>query len=224
MNKLTQFLDKIKAGEVPEESPIELMNPDLCEEPIIPLHDSFSVRGECNKRGMWAIVDLKWTKNLANWIGDRKCLEVMAGAGWLSKALSHHGIDVIATDDYSWDKQHSEMEIVYPVEKMSGVEAVKKYVDRDILIVSWPPYESTEICDICNEWGKNKPIVYIGEGIEGCNAPNCFWAKFNETDDPTIMIPRWWGIHDELKIGKWNREELMEDVYKTEEYLFEEGK
>ena len=47
---------------------------------------------------MWSLVDSVWTRDLADWIDQRICLEVMAGASWLAKALSAHGSSLVATD------------------------------------------------------------------------------------------------------------------------------
>ena len=196
MIKIEKFIKYLKSGEIPPEPPVGTS-----------LYGrKFSIeterRSEATERGMWAIVDKIWTKNLANWIGNKKCLEVMAGAGWLAKALNEYEIDIIATDNGEWDKRHSKMIFVHNIEKLSGIKAVKKYSNRDILIVSWPPYEETEICQICKKWGSKKPIIYIGEGVEGCNAPNEFFNNFQKIDDPPeIPWMAWNGIHDSVIIG-----------------------
>ena len=158
MNYTEQFINDIKIGIIPEYPPREFLDRPWDDRlPFInddgPL-DSFKARQECTTRGMWAIIDKQWTKKLAKWIGNRKCLEVMSGAGWLAKALSIHGIDIVATDNFSWENaQHKEMTVVYDVENISGIQAVKKYNDKEVLIISWPPYDHGEICKICDKWG-----------------------------------------------------------------------
>jgi len=154
MNFTEQFIESVKRGDVPEYPPKDSM-----DVPSASALDAFRARTECTKRGMWAIVDKQWTKKLAKWIGDRKCLEVMAGAGWLSKALSSYGIDIIATDDFSWntgEKQHKDMVPVHPIETLDAMRSVGKYGDRDILIVSWPPYDVEVITSVCEKWGDRK--------------------------------------------------------------------
>jgi hypothetical protein len=192
---------------IPEDSPLEALEIVWDSVSVGDSLDALSARTKCIKLGTWAIVDLKWTKQLANWIGNRKCLEVMSGAGWLAKALVMHGINIIPTDSYSWEKtQHKEAKMVYPVERIDAIESVKKYQDRDILIVSWPPYTDETICKVCDEWGTDKPVIYIGEGEDGCCAPGTFWQNFKEIEShPSIKIPQWWGIHDYLTIGRWER-------------------
>jgi len=207
MITLKQFVENVKNGVLSDYAPIEEMVDYNSFERPNDLLSSFRAREECTKRGMWAVVDKHWTKELAKWIGNRKCLEVMAGAGWLAKALDFYKVDIIATDDHLWKNgRHKEMKVVYPVEELDGLEAVKKYSDRDILIVSWPPYNEKAICSICDKWGNGKPIVYIGEDYEGCCATDLFFKNFKRSEEqPNIKIPQWWGLHDYLTIGYWNK-------------------
>ena len=126
----------------------------------------------------------------------------MAGAGWLSKALQDNKINIIPTDNSSWDRIIKKQ--VVPVKKLSGLDAVKKYSDCDILIVSWPDYKGEEICEICQEWGSTKPIIYIGEGMGGCTACDEFFEHFKldpDFDWETIQIMSWDGIHDRVQVG-----------------------
>jgi len=197
---------------------------DSLEIPLYPPDDSFKdipsaatnsfknhwdARKKCNNKGMWPIVDRRWTKKLSNWIGNKKCLEIMAGGGWISKALNNHGIDIIATDNFSWEKTHKDMKLLCDVLKKDAAEAAAYYKDRDILVVSWPPFNQNDICDACNAWGVDRPIIYIGEGEGGCNAPEGFWEHFKELDNqPKIPLARWAGINDRVIIGYWTWEKL----------------
>ena len=162
----------------------------------------YEVMGAVRDFGMFAIVDQLWTTELANWIKSRKCLEVMAGAGWLSKALQDNKINIIPTDNGSWDKI-VERQII-SIEKLSGLDAVKKYSDCDILIVSWPNYDREEICEICQKWGPTKPIIYIGESMYGCTACDKFFDHFqvdSDFDEESIPMISWTGIHDRVQVG-----------------------
>ena len=209
--KLKDYLECIEAGVIPSAPPLQnltysIRSPDF-ELPSNYFKLQWDARSFCTCRGLWTIVDQIWTKKLAKWIGDRKCLEIMAGGGWLSKALSEHGIDIIATDNKSWDDaQHNKIIYVYSVEKIDAVKAVKKHKDRDILLVSWPPYESEVVCEACHIWGPDRPIVYIGEGYGGCCAPEEFWKHFVEDESMKhlkIPMAQWFGIHDYVSIGRW---------------------
>lgn len=174
---------------------------------------SWSLRDMCIKRGMWAIVDEYWTGALAQWIGGREALEIMAGAGWLSLALRGHGVNIVATDDYSWDKhRHAGIKRVIPVKKMRADRAAAK-IEADVLIVSWPPYEERGIVEACTAWGTERPIVYIGESEGGCCAPDEFFEHFEPMPDaPDIPLMCWPTIHDRVMIGKWREANARDDA------------
>lgn len=147
--------------------------------------------------GMWALIDMQWTSRLAEWIGDRTVLEVMAGNGWLSKALTLHGIRCIATDSR---REKWPTKPVFPIRKIPAIKAVKQ-IRADIMIVSWPPYECSEIVEVC-KWRGTRPMIYIGEGKGGCNAPDEFWANFSG-DKLDVGMPQWACIHDCVLAGNW---------------------
>jgi len=217
MSSLKEFVNNVEYGVLSDIAPLEELKTNYTG--YYNYMNVFMSREKCTKKGMWAIVDKTWTKQLAQWIGNRKCLEIMAGAGWLSKALNEHGIDIIATDDDSWtnkEHKHTDMKKVYPIETISGKDAVNNYLDRDILIVSWPPYDNSEICRICDEWGSDRPIVYIGEGDGGCCAPEIFWVDFKIEEEPNIKIPQWDGIHDHLMVGYWQKMSVNNSIGQLE--------
>ena len=184
---LDEFLGHIHKGVIPPMHPIgttengwddaRWRNADFADWST----QSFQARDECIRYGMYAIVERTWTDILANWIGGRKCLEIMAGCGWLSKALSLCKTDVIATDDLSWrESKYKEANNVFPIEKIDAIDAVTKYYNQvEVLLVSWPPYEDETITNVAKLW-QGRPLIYIGEGDGGCNAPDSFFAGFQE--------------------------------------------
>lgn len=156
------------------------------------------------KFGMYALVDKTWTKELAEWIGNKRCLEVMAGAGWLSKALAEHGVQIIATDDYSWFDGHKKINHVYTVENLDAVSSIQKYGNQvDILIMSWPPYSDNRAYKAMQEWGQLNTIIYIGEGYGGCTADDNFHNHFytEAYNDLHFSMPQLDGLHDYVQIG-----------------------
>jgi hypothetical protein len=136
----------------------------------------------------------------------------MAGCGWLAKALSEHGVNVIATDNRTWHSRdwceiHPKAKDIFPVENLEAIEAVKKYGNEAaILMVSWPPLDDKVVCKVGELWGDKKPIVYIGEWDGGCNASGEFFEHFIEIDDePDIPLFSWYGIHDNVYIGYYRK-------------------
>ena len=160
----------------------------------------YNVRSECISLGLWVVIDKIWTHKLAQWIGRRKIIEIMAGGGWLAKALSFYGVDITATDNYSWNSNGS-IGKQYPVKRMTAIKAAR--LPGDILLVSWPPYEDKAICRACKVWGEGRPIIYIGEDKGGCNATDEFFEHFKTIKYPDFGMVSWDGIHDRIKIGYW---------------------
>lgn len=86
-------------------------------------------------KGIYCFYSRQLIKELATLIGKKPCLEIGAGDGTLSRFLIEAGIEIIATDDYSWG--HA---ISYPrmVERIDAREALQKY-QPEVAISSWPP-------------------------------------------------------------------------------------
>lgn len=199
-----EYTEHIKRNEIPEEPPNELLTTDFWRAATV---DGFAARGICNRHGLWIVVADSWIAELALWIGDRKCLEIMAGGGYLAKGLREHNIDVIATDDYSWELHSESPGRENDVKKYDALDAIKLFTDARVLIMSWPPYSRSIAFEACNEWNVRGPIIYIGEDAEGCNATSKFFKHFCESEEEhAICIPQWGGLHDRLMIGYWQRD------------------
>lgn len=204
---IDEYLEYIKRQEIPPLPPDAVL-----ENTWANLGDTYmeqlEARNVCTSYGLWVVIADTWLKPLAEWIGDRKCLEIMAGGGWLAKGLGNHGVVVEATDDFSWEDRHSKMTPLIHVMREDAITSAQYSKDMDIMIVSWPPYGDEQgdiVVQACNMWGSERPIVYIGENSGGCNAPDEFFEHFTLDDDaPDIFLPQWWGLHDQLMIGYWN--------------------
>lgn len=72
---------------------------------------------------------------LAKLIGDRSCLEIAAGDGTLSRFLKDAGVDVTATDDYSWEHSVRYSDAVLREKARSALRARRPQV----VVCSWPP-------------------------------------------------------------------------------------
>jgi hypothetical protein len=165
---------------------------------------SFTARAECQSYGMYAVVDQHWTQKLSAWIGGRKVLEVMCGRGWLAKALQMHDVEVIAADNSSWSTAHTKCADLVPVECIDAEEAVRKYTDVEVLIISWPPYADKSAYRAARAWKHGRPIVFIGEGAGGCTAEDTFFRHMRtEEDEPVFPLMSWFGIHDYVGIYQY---------------------
>ncbi|MEK5163230.1 hypothetical protein NYE69_12945 [Paenibacillus sp. FSL R5-0527] len=92
-----------------------------------------------NKKGIYCFYSKELISQLSKIIGDKKCLEIAAGDGTLTKFLNEKGADCKATDDYSWGHY-----IAYPdfVEKADARTALRKYSPQAVLC-SWPVPQNT---------------------------------------------------------------------------------
>ncbi len=89
--------------------------------------------------GIYCFYSMPLIDSLAAMIGLRPCLEIAAGDGSLTRFLAQKGVNIIATDDYSWSH-----EVKYPewVVRQDAPEALKTY-SPEVVICSWPPANNT---------------------------------------------------------------------------------
>ena len=124
-------------------------------------------------------------------------LDIGAGTGIWSKLISMHGVHVHAIDNCQWKGTVSfEFGKWYPVERITGIKAVRKY-RSDALMLCWPPYATSMATGVLKAFTGSR-LVYIGEGSGGCTGDEAFHrmleTEWKEVD--TISIPQWPGIHD----------------------------
>lgn len=157
----------------------------------------------------YPLVSKDWIKPLAEWIGDRKCLEIMAGKGTLSYALQSEGKSVIATDGYNWS-QFDFNSLWTDVEKIDALEAIEKYGKNvDIIIMSWCYMDELGYQSLLKmrEVNPNAIMLYIGEPHGGCTGSDSLYENMIKIDDKDIdkindIYPTWRGIHDRLFLIK----------------------
>ena len=154
----------------------------------------------------FALLSYEWIRPLAGWIGDRKCLEIMAGSGALTYALSQCGTDIIATDNKSWHDPRCKW-FTAPwtdVEQLDCLQAIQKYgLERPLIICSWP-YMDDSAYRALMEMRKVNPaavMLYIGEEECGATANEEFFSAVQEVDDQAFMdavsnFKQMPGLHD----------------------------
>lgn len=158
--------------------------PDSYEIISSKLLNVFEYRDLIIQLSSYSLISKNWINLLVKWIGNRKCLEVMAGRGVLSKALKNCGVNIIPTDSFAWNnmKQNLWMDI----EQIDAVSAVKKYGKNvDLILCSWPYTDNAayEIIRTMYEINKNLKMIYIGEGYNGCCANDKFFDSVAEINN-----------------------------------------
>lgn len=169
-------------------------------------------REKALEKGMYAFVSWEWVNPLSEWLDESRCLEVMAGRGWLTYALRQKGMNVIATDDYSWHTKMKWGEPVTPVEKLDAVGSVQMYGKAiDVLIMSWPYMDSTahDTIKTLHEVNPDAVVVYIGESYGGCTADDSFFEHFERIKNDVYFnaasnrFSSFRGINDQLMLGRY---------------------
>lgn len=174
---------------------------------FVGIWDSFEYRERyCAKYG-YVLLSKELIDALVGYLHDKKVLSVMSGSGYLERHLKDNGVDIIATDDYSWCNRCPEYfndAKENGVENMDAVEAVKKYGDwADVILLCWP-YMDRGAYDVLMEM-RNHPntiMLYEGEDIGGNTADGYFFSEADfiysdpETEKINKVLPRWCGIHD----------------------------
>lgn len=145
---------------------------------------------ECSRfrfHGMYTVIDNEWVIPLAKWIkgitggGQWEVIEVMAGRGWLARALSQKGLHIEASDNGS-DYEHRDRTLgydeevvnaVYDVEEEEALSVAQRIKrgkmegeeKRFIVIVSYPSEKDYAALEFVKELPKDTLIIYIGDEL-----------------------------------------------------------
>jgi hypothetical protein len=86
-------------------------------------------------QGIYCFYSKELLAALAELIGSRSCLEIAAGDGTLTRFLRNMGIQIQASDDYSWE--HA---VRYPewVARRDAKESLRLHAP-EVVVCSWPP-------------------------------------------------------------------------------------
>ena len=137
-----------------------------------------------NNYGMWAYISAPFGKQLSNYLQNKNVLEVMAGNGYISKALKQYNPlnKNYATDSKTWNKINATgNHPVTKIERLSALDAIDKYKnDVDSVIMSWAPdkeiddYQVLEKIRNINARQHELDLIIIGE-YKGATNSTKFW-------------------------------------------------
>ncbi|MEJ6400074.1 SAM-dependent methyltransferase [Nicoliella lavandulae] len=161
--------------------------------------------------GMWAYISAPFVKDIADFVGNDKVLEVMAGNGYISKGLRNNNVDVIATDSLEWvNENETGKHLVTNVEQLSAIDAFHKYEDQiDDIIMCWSPDGvpvDWELLQAIRKSNHHIRLIVIGEP-NGATNSKAFWqnAKFIDNDEVKRLNRHHQPfdlIHDQLLIAE----------------------
>jgi hypothetical protein len=148
-------------------------------------------------------------------------LEIGAGSGYWAYELQRAGVDVIATDPGRWYSRGNKkpdgtqpkawQETYTNVEKLTGLQAIRKYPGRTLLFV-WPPYQARWPAGLLQTFTGNT-VIYMGEGMGNACANDRFHEILDEqfSDQQYVRMPHFWGCYDRsLVIAR--KPKLLEDT------------
>lgn len=194
IDEVKTITTNIKNHTIPESFPSDLLSSYLLRDFVI-------------KYMGFALVSNDWVKNLAKWIGDRTCLEIMGGKGVLSKALYENNVNIICTDDHSWDS-FDFTDLWFDVKKIDCLKAIEEY-KTDLIIISWPYMDSKayDCLQKIREINSDAQILYIGDPSSKSTADDNFHKSMKIIKDNNIeyinsIFKSWAGINDKIYLVK----------------------
>lgn len=160
---------------------------------------SAEMRIHVQELGLYCKIHEPFVKKLADYIDDwffkANIVEVGAGRGFLSAALSRHLHDdqkLTATDPFiGYNMADKSLPILHDIYQMGAAEAIRTFASDksryNVVLVAWPPYSTNgefnvmnEILDTVIELQKEGVmifIIYIGESYGGCTGEESFWKR-----------------------------------------------
>lgn len=139
----------------------------------------------------YCVLSYNWIRPLAKWIGERKCLEIMAGFGALSMVLKNCGVSIVATDNFSWKQESWNQSLWTDVEYIDAVTAISKYGhEADIVICSWPPMGNPAAKEALLRMRTVNPsaqMIYIGEPAGESCAEDGFFEVLQYVKDESFF-------------------------------------
>ena len=149
----------------------------------------------------WSVPNEEAIKEIKDFVEDDECLEIGAGYGLWAKLMQDVGIDIVPTDSFGhrsgWVPEDKSFTYV---EDLNSEEALDKYDDANVLMMSWPPYDNPLASDAITAFSGGK-LISIGE-CGGCTADSKFFEILDSqwVNVGNVQIPQWEGIHDYLSL------------------------
>lgn len=125
---------------------------------------------------------------------NRTVLDVGARTGFMTRNLLKFGIDCLGIDLF---------ETVIDDQRIVEAGDFRDY-DRDIVLLSWPPYLEDLAYQVAATMKSGKTLVYQGEGRGGCTGDDQFFDELNlnfvldktATNSLNAHHVTWPGLHD----------------------------
>ena len=131
----------------------------------------------------YANLDRRFIRKLSEYLQNSPCLEVFAGNGWLTEELVKAGVNITATDDFSWFETNKlNKSFIRNVQQKSAFEAAVEFLKatenepRATILISFPIHDdpSTKLEKIFQFLLEHRPnlrIINIDANLPAWQAP-----------------------------------------------------
>lgn len=192
--KFKEFVEYLKQKGLTEE---------LIEEVFNDRHQlQFYKRNFFTNNYSWSIPSKTAINEIINFVGNDAILEIASGHGVWAKLLQEANVNIKPTDYISSPKRKNyTLNKAYDIdiEDLSANDAIQKYKNFNVLMMSWPPYNEPMAHQALQNFNGNK-LIFIGEGKGGCTGDDNFFKELNQNWNliKEVDIPQWPRIHDYL--------------------------
>jgi hypothetical protein len=135
----------------------------------------FELGDQFRRKFSYAIPDKNTIEALCYFIEEDIILEIGAGRGLWSFLLQEKCKNVIPTDNYIFEVKMLSFDNTFTkIIKMDSVQAVKTFIEANILMSIWPLYLDPMLSNAVKEF-KGDKIIFIGESRGGCTGDDEFF-------------------------------------------------
>ncbi|MCO6704694.1 class I SAM-dependent methyltransferase [Streptomyces sp. CHB9.2] len=160
------------------------------------------------RNNAWFILTTENADYLANFLKDKKTLEVGAGTGYMAAHLRKRGVtDYRAVDLWSsWYWTHD----IANFGSECGDALEVDFDPYDIIIMTWPPMGSDFAHKVAKKMRVGQILIHEGEGYMGCTGNDAFYyyldAAFERDGEMTMELERhhirFAGMRDDWSVFK----------------------
>ena len=148
------------------------------------------------------ILSHEFITDLSNFCkGYKNIVEIGCGRGWMSYWLKKYGTELESVDNMKWPTFDDYFDFVIDDD---AIEYVKNN-NNDLIIMSWPDYQSSFAYDVWENMTEHQTLIYIGEGYGGCTADDKFHTAVQKYEIETTLnenFRSFFAIHDKVFVYK----------------------
>lgn len=180
--------------------------------------DLWDLRKATINKSAWFIADTPTLDKIANFLRGKRVLEIAAGTGYFALQMRHRGVSDYRAID-SRESYYNADDINYGVEVVSFYAlSLKELARYDVIVITWPPYDSKLAYDIAKAMRKGQTLIYQGElwGCTGSDEYHRYLDKYflrtdaifneeHETPSWRIVKDRWHTYVKESSHRHWSK-------------------